>query len=122
MRCVQGLRCSTCSRKPPAAKASSAQRHCATFSGHVLGPAQRSRLHDERVDISEWWSRIDTQSRAWLIAHNGEAVTPEVMSAITAAGGAVSSDAWWVGQQDGPTGFFLSDAAVDWIEEKANDE
>jgi hypothetical protein len=74
------------------------------------------------MDIAEWWPRLDAPSRAWLIEHNGEAVTPEVLGAITAAGGVVVSDAWWVGQQDGPTGFFLSDAAVDWVEAKANDE
>jgi len=74
------------------------------------------------MDIAEWWPRLDALSRDWLIAHNGEAVAPEVLSAITAAGGVVAADAWWVGQQDGPAGFFFSDAAVDWIEEKANDE
>jgi len=37
------------------------------------------------------------------------------------AGGAVATDAWWVGE-NGPTGFHLSDAAIDWIEEVANGE
>ena len=33
----------------------------------------------------------------------------------------MGTDAWWIGQ-NGPTGFSLSDAAVDWIEEVANGE
>jgi hypothetical protein len=37
------------------------------------------------------------------------------------AGGAVASNAWWVGE-NGSTGFHLSDAVIDWIEEVANGE
>jgi len=48
-------------------------------------------------------------------------VPASVVGEITRAGGLVASDAWWVGQS-GPTGFYLSDGAVDWIEEVANDE
>jgi hypothetical protein len=33
----------------------------------------------------------------------------------------LATDAWWVGE-NGPTGFHLSDAAIDWIEEVANRE
>ena len=73
------------------------------------------------MDIAEWWVRLDEGSREWLVNHNGEALSPAVLTAITAAGGVVASDAWWVGE-DRPTGLFLSDAAVDWIEEKANGE
>jgi hypothetical protein len=40
---------------------------------------------------------------------------------ITAAGETITSDAWWVGQS-GPSGFYVSDAAADWIEAIANDE
>lgn len=77
--------------------------------------------HDERMNLAEWWPRLDEQSRMWLIEHNGEAVSPTVLAAITTAGGILTSDGWWVGQH-GPSGFFLSDAAVDWIEERANEE
>ncbi|KHK96703.1 hypothetical protein LK09_14175 [Microbacterium mangrovi] len=73
------------------------------------------------MDIAEWWPRLDESSREWLIEHNGEAVSPDVRQAITAAGGVVTSDSWWV-DQDGPEGLLLSDAAIDWIEEKANGE
>ena len=73
------------------------------------------------MDIADWWSRISEPSRQWLIAHNGEAIRGDIVAEIGHAGGVVTSDAWWVGQE-GPTGFFLSDRAVDWIEARANDE
>ena len=69
----------------------------------------------------EWWPQLDSDAKAWLIAHNGEAVSPEVLSKIAAAGGTVTPSAWWVGES-GPHGFYLSDEAVDWIETTANDE
>jgi len=63
--------------------------------------------------------RPETQD--WLVAHNGEAVPESVVREITQAGGSATADAWWFGQ-NGPTGFYLSDAAVDWIEAVANEE
>jgi hypothetical protein len=73
------------------------------------------------MEIIQWWSELDADDRAWLIAHNGEAVSPEVLSKIVAAGGPVTSNAWWAGES-GPDGVFLSDEAVDWIEARANEE
>ncbi len=73
------------------------------------------------MEIIEWWPKLDADARAWLVAHNGEAVAPDVLLEIVAAGGSVTSDAWWVGES-GPDGFFLSDEAVDWIEATANGE
>ena len=73
------------------------------------------------MEIIEWWPKLDSDARAWLIAHNGESVPPEVLSKIVAAGGSVTSSAGWVGES-APDGFFLSDEAVDWIEATANDE
>jgi hypothetical protein len=73
------------------------------------------------MEIIEWWPTLDSDAKAWLIAHNGEAVSPEVLSNIVAAGGSVTSSALWVGES-GPDGLFLSDEAVDWIETAANDE
>jgi hypothetical protein len=73
------------------------------------------------MEIFEWWPKLDFDAKAWLIAHNGEAMPPEVMDKIAAAGGSATSSAWWVGES-GPDGFFLSDEAVDWIETIANDE
>ena len=39
------------------------------------------------MEIIEWWPSLDSDARGWLIAHNGEAVSPEVMNKIVAAGG-----------------------------------
>jgi len=79
------------------------------------------RCNGGRMEIIEWWAKLDPAAKGWLIAHNGEAVSPELMSKIASAGGAVASSPWWVGES-GPDAFFLSDAAVDWIETTANDE
>jgi hypothetical protein len=73
------------------------------------------------MEIIEWWPKLDSDARAWLIDHNGEAVPPELWGEIVAVGGAVTSDARWVGDS-GPDGLLLSDEAVDWIEAAANDE
>ncbi len=69
------------------------------------------------MGINEWWPMLGPDVQTWLIAHNGEAVSPEVLDKILAVGGPT--------QQDGEyetDGFFLSDQAVDWIEAIANDE
>lgn len=73
------------------------------------------------MNIDELWPRLDTATRDWLIAHDGEAVPEHVLVQIAAAGGAVTSDAWWVGQP-GPDGFYLSDEATDWVEATSNSE
>lgn len=73
------------------------------------------------MDDLTWWDSVDDQARAWLIAHNGEAVASEVLDQIVAAGGDITSDAWWFGQA-GPEGVHLSDEATDWIETVANEE
>ncbi|HKU10662.1 MAG TPA: hypothetical protein VJQ61_05475 [Sinomonas sp.] len=46
------------------------------------------------MDIREWWPKLRPETRNWLIEHNGEKL---------------------------PSGVLLSDEAVDWIEEVAND-
>ena len=73
------------------------------------------------MSMEVWWPRLRQGTRDWLIANNGDALPASVTEEITRAGGSVATDAWWVGQ-NGPTGFYLSDAAVDWIEEVANEE
>lgn len=73
------------------------------------------------MNIDEWWPKLDPSAQEWLVANNGDAVSAEVLSQITAVGGIVTSDAWWVGK-NGPTGFYLSDEATDWIEAVANGE
>lgn len=69
----------------------------------------------------DWWPKLDSDAQAWLIAHNGEPVSSDVLIKIVAAGGAVASNAWWVGE-GGPDGFYLADEAVDWIETAGNGE
>ena len=73
------------------------------------------------MNMDDWWSSLDSEARKWLIAHNGEAVSAEVVSQVTTAGGVVALDARWVGES-GPSGFFLSDESTDWIEATANGE
>lgn len=73
------------------------------------------------METIDWWPKADSNAKSRLIAHNGKAVSPEVLSKIVAAGGSMTSSAWWIGVS-GPDGFYLSDEAVDWIETAANDE
>lgn len=73
------------------------------------------------MNIEQWWPRLKPATQEWLIANNGDAVPSEMVAEIAAAGGGISSDAWWVGQT-GPNGFFFSDDATDWIEAVANSE
>lgn len=73
------------------------------------------------MSIEEWWPKLRRQSRDYLINNNGDVVPPDLVVKIAQAGGVITSDAWWVGQS-GPSGFYLSDEAVDWIEEVANGE
>ncbi|GAA2751748.1 hypothetical protein [Amnibacterium kyonggiense] len=73
------------------------------------------------MDIEHWWGRLDTTTRHWLIAHNGEPVPGDVVDVIVAAGGPAASDAWW-SHEDGPRSFSFPDDAVDQVETIANDE
>jgi hypothetical protein len=73
------------------------------------------------MSFEQWWSKVKPSTREWLIENNGDAVPPEIVAEITAVGGSISSDAWWVGQS-GPSGFYISDEAADWIEAVANGE
>jgi hypothetical protein len=73
------------------------------------------------MDLEQWWTAVMPRTRDWLIENNGSALTPEVAADISRAGGLIASDSWWMGER-GPDGIFLSDAAIDWIEERANGE
>ena len=61
------------------------------------------------MSIEQWWQALRASTREWLIANNGEAVTPEIRAEIESAGGTVD-------------GIHLSDKESDWIEAVANDE
>jgi hypothetical protein len=71
--------------------------------------------------IEDWWPKVDQSTQQWLIDNNGDVVPQNILDQITAVAGAPTADASWVGDND-PDGFLLSDEAIDWIEETANDE
>src|SRR5664279_1464945 len=81
----------------------------------------RKEWHAQRMRIEEWWPKLDPATQEWLIANNGDVVRPTVLGEIAAAGGDVTSDSSSNGD-NGPGGFLLSDASIDWIEETANHE
>lgn len=89
----------------------------ASFGGGALV----LKPHTRPMNIDEWWPKLKPSTRAWLIENNGDALPAEVVAEIASAGGPVSSDAWWVGQ-GGPSGLYMPDAAIDWIEAVANGE
>ncbi|RAN79510.1 hypothetical protein B5P43_13435 [Bacillus sp. SRB_336] len=64
---------------------------------------------------------MDPPTKQWLINNNGDVVPPNILDQITAVAGAPTTDVSWLGQNV-PEGIFLSDEAIDWIEETANDE
>jgi len=73
------------------------------------------------MEIETWWQKLSVPARAWLIAHNGDAVPPTIVEAIVEAAGTTSTEEHWIGEK-GPDGYYLSDEATDWIEATANDE
>jgi hypothetical protein len=66
--------------------------------------------------LTWWWPMLDSQAQAWLIAHNGEAISPDVLDKIVIVGGSAQQAG-----AKGTDGNFLPDEAVHWIEAKAND-
>jgi hypothetical protein len=81
----------------------------------------RKEWQAQRMRIEEWWPKLDPVTQEWLVANNGDVVPTTVLGQIAEAGGDVTSDASSIGD-NGPGGFLLSDAAIDWIEETANHE
>lgn len=72
------------------------------------------------TSIDQWWPRLTVATQQWLIDNNGDAVRPDIVAEIKAAGGPDSTDAWWAA---GDTeGSYFTDDAVDWVEETANQE
>ena len=64
---------------------------------------------------------MDPSTQQWLINNNGDVVPQNILDQITTVAGAPTADASWVGD-NAREGFLLSDEAIDWIEETANDE
>lgn len=73
------------------------------------------------MSIEQWWSKLPAASREWLINNNGDEVDPAIVEEIGRVGGSLAQGEWWVGE-DGPSGFYFSDAGIDWINEVANGE
>ncbi len=73
------------------------------------------------MSLESWWPLLHQETRDWLIANNGDALSTQVLDDIVRVGGPVPAEAWWVGE-NGPDGFYLSDASIDWIEAVANGE
>lgn len=73
------------------------------------------------MSLETWWPRLHQDTRDWLIAHNGEALSDVVLQDIVRSGGPVPPGARGAGDE-GPDGLHLSDAVVDRIEELANGE
>lgn len=73
------------------------------------------------MDISDWWSKLDADTKDWLVDHNGEPLTPTILDRVIAAGGSADIAEGTAGEGVAE-GVQLSDAAIDWIEAAANDE
>ena len=75
------------------------------------------------MDIPTLWRRLGADTRDWLIAHNGEQLTPDIIDALVSANGGVLDPEWLAedGDEDGD-GPVLADGAIDWIDATANGE
>jgi hypothetical protein len=73
------------------------------------------------MTIDVWWPGLGAETREWLMGNNGDAVPTAVIEEVARVGGPPASDAWWVREDDSP-GPRMPDAAIDWIEAKANEE
>lgn len=73
------------------------------------------------MSLETWWYAVRPDTRSWLVAHNGEPLTDEVVREIVRVDGEPDPRAWWVTHDEqGRLG--LSDAGVDWVETVANGE
>jgi hypothetical protein len=73
------------------------------------------------MSIEQWWTKLQSSTRAYLIANNGDVVPAEVVAEIARAGGPDSAASWWA-DQNGTSGHYFPDDAIDWVEAIANDE
>ena len=75
------------------------------------------------ISIEAWWDKLTPSSQDWLRLHNDEPMPVAVSEEVVRAGGPATSDARWPGVSAGPTGFYMSDSAHEWIESlSSNDE
>lgn len=52
------------------------------------------------MDIAQLWASLSAPTRDWLIANNGDALTPEVLEELVRANGSAIPDDWWGNQGD----------------------
>lgn len=76
---------------------------------------------NEAMNIENWWPLLNSSTRQWLIDNNGDVVPPSILDQITAVAGHPTAEASWAADSVAEE-FLLSDQAIDWIEEAANDE
>lgn len=70
-------------------------------------------------ETQRWWPQLRRETRAWLVANNGDTVPADIAREIKQA----DAGAALVGSEDDDiSGVHLSDEAADWIEAVANDE
>lgn len=67
------------------------------------------------MSIEAWWPKLRPETRDYLIANNGNVVPARLVGEIAGVGGAITTDAWWIGRAD-PIRFYLSDEGIDWID------
>lgn len=73
------------------------------------------------MDVPQILPHLSTSSRSWLMEHNGEPLTDDLVAEILSVTGGEQSAQWWNGPSvEGETQ--LTDEAVDWIETVANDD
>ncbi len=72
------------------------------------------------MDVLTLWPMLSSGTRDWLIEHNGEAVSDEVVAEFVALNGGLDDPDWWSG--DTGDDRRLHDSDVDWIEAVANGE
>lgn len=73
------------------------------------------------MNIEKWWPLLSPLTQQWLIDNNGDVVPPSILDQITAVAGRPTAGASWVAD-NGAGELLLSDVAIDWIEEAANQE
>ncbi|WP_072802245.1 hypothetical protein [Rhodococcoides yunnanense] len=74
------------------------------------------------MNIAQIWPKLSKEAREWLVEHNGEPLDQAVSAEIAAAHSTEGIDPrWWTGPSTGGR-LELSDEAIDWLEERANEE
>jgi hypothetical protein len=72
------------------------------------------------ASVDAWWPRLSQETRDWLVADNGDEVSALIIGEIRRFGGLVETDGW--DGQDHPTGSYLPEDVVDWVEAVGNGE